>query len=40
MNVCNTYFDDNKVDLEELDDNQTYKENNSNELSRIEQKIH
>ena len=38
MNVCNTYFDDNKVDLEELDDNQTYKENNSNELSRIEQK--
>ena len=38
MNVCNTYFDNNKVDLEELDDNQTYKENNSNELSRIEQK--
>ena len=41
MNVCNTYFDENKVELEELDDkddNQTYKENDSNELSRIEQK--
>ena len=38
MNVCNTYFDENKVELEELDDNQTYKENNSNALSRIEQK--
>ena len=38
MNVCNTYFDKNKVELEELDDNQTYKENDSNELSRIEQK--
>ena len=32
MNVCNTYFDENKVELEELDDNQTYKENDSNEL--------
>ena len=26
MNVCNTYFDENKVELEELDDNQIYKE--------------
>ena len=33
-----SYFDENKVELEELDDNQTYKENDSNELSRIEQK--
>lgn len=32
MNVCNTYFDENKVELEELDDNQTYKENDTTEL--------
>ena len=38
MNVCNTYFDENKVELEELDGNQTYKGNDSNELSKIEQK--
>ena len=38
MNVCNTYFDENKVELEELHDNQIYKENVYNELSKIEQK--
>ena len=29
MNVCNTYFDENKVELEELDDNQRIEQKNS-----------
>ena len=29
MNVCNTYFDENKVELEELDDNQKWSRKNN-----------
>lgn len=38
MNVCNTYFNENKVDLEELDVNQNYNNSDSDRLMQIEQK--
>ena len=38
MNVCNTYFNENKVDLEELDVNQNYNDSDSDRLMKIEQK--
>lgn len=38
INVCNTYFDKNNRNLEELDSNQSYDQNTSNELERIDKK--
>ena len=38
INVCNSYFYKNNINLEELDSNQNYKQNISNELEKIEEK--
>ena len=36
INVCNSYFYKNNINLEELDSNQNYKQNISNELEKID----
>lgn len=38
INVCNTYFYKNNIDLEEFDGNQNYAPKSSNELEKIEEK--
>lgn len=38
INVCNTYFYKNNIDLEELGGNQNYDTKSSNELEKIEEK--
>lgn len=38
INVCNTYFYKNNIDLEEFDGNQNYDPKSSNELEKIEEK--
>lgn len=38
INVCNTYFYKNNINLEELDGNQNYDFKSSNELNKIEEK--
>ena len=37
INVCNTYFHQNKVVLEDLDNNQTYNKTKLDEIEKIEQ---
>ena len=38
MNVCNTYFYQNNINIEELDSNQNYEKDNFDELEKIEEK--
>ncbi len=38
INVCNTYFHQNNIDIEELYSNENYYQNSSNELEKIEEK--
>lgn len=38
INVCNTYFYENNIEFEELSGNQSYKQNSSNELEKIDEK--
>jgi len=38
INVCNTYFCENNITLEELESNKIYNKNNSSELEKIEEK--
>ncbi len=38
MNVCNTYFYENNINIEELDSNQNYEKDNFDELEKIEEK--
>lgn len=38
INVCNTYFYENNIEFEELDSNQNYSQNSSNELEKIDEK--